>query len=124
MLFDHRRTEFGAFPLPVEEEWDVLEGYLIDQVAERRRRKSFRQHDVQFTRDEVKHAFYMGALMMFGKCVGATADELRGFAADIDRYLDVHAESCEGCQEARKDGMPSILESLNQYLEEQRQCLN
>jgi hypothetical protein len=80
-----------GFPLGIAEEWELFQ--CSDSL----------QHD-DFSIEELKHAFYMGALMMLLGCAGSDVAERKGFAEEIDAHLDIHAQSCEACSRARKDG--------------------
>jgi hypothetical protein len=49
---------------------------------------------------DLKHAFYMGALMMLHACHGANAADLKCLAGEFDDYLSEHAECCAECRRA------------------------
>jgi hypothetical protein len=104
------RLNYFGFPTSIEDEWALFECTLL-------------QHDGHHVRpwfkyQEVRHAFHMGALMMLQKCIGSDEADLKDFAAELDRYLDEHAETCEACQQAREDGMRPLIEAL--FSEEQQ----
>lgn len=85
---------YWGWTMSLHEEFEMYEGHFLD----------WRGVD-DHAREMARQAFFMGCLRMMQIADGASREELRGIAEELDNFLAQNDDCiCESCKQARAEG--------------------